>query len=198
LAIVSPIALCSLRRAVERWRRPHANPPSVEPRAAAPRRDEQFTLERVERHRKHEPYAMLVGDRNAELRKTMREIGGTVERINNTSMRAPPRDRTALLREDRVVRKGAVEPPDNRLFGFPVGLGNDIDRVGLGVTLIGVKRRKRIRSCRVRGVQRGCVEVWQASERASYASRMTLLDERYDIQRAATGRESESATRCQQ
>ena len=70
-------------------------------------------------------------------------------------MRAPPHVRTALLREDRVVRKGAVERPDNRLFGFPVGIGNDIDRVGPGVILIGLKRRKLIRSSRVRGVQHG-------------------------------------------
>ena len=39
--------------------------------------------------------------------------------------------RTALLGEDRVVREGLVEHPDNCLFRFPVGLGNEIDGVGL-------------------------------------------------------------------
>ena len=105
--------------------------PSVEPRAAAARRDEQFALERVEHHRKLEPPATLVGDRHAELRKAMREVGGAVERIDNPSMLATLCVRTALFGEDCVVREGAVERPDNRLFGFPVGLGNEIDGVGL-------------------------------------------------------------------
>ena len=30
-----------------------------------------------------------------------------------------------------MVREGAAERADNRLFGFLVGLGNQIDRVGL-------------------------------------------------------------------
>jgi hypothetical protein len=97
----------------------------------AARRDEQFALERVVYHRKLEPSAMLVGNRHAELRKAMRAIGGAVERVANPSMRALPRVRTALFGEDRMVREGAIERPDNRLLGFPVGLGNEIERVGL-------------------------------------------------------------------
>ena len=61
----------------------------------------------------------------------MREVGGAVERIDNPSMLATLCSRTALFGEDRVVRKGLVEFPDNRLFQFPVGLGNEIDGVGL-------------------------------------------------------------------
>ena len=116
---------------VERRRGAHVDRPPVEPRAAATRRDEQFALERVEHHCKFEPSATLVGNRHAELRKPMRKVGGAIERIDNPSMRVLPRVRTALLREDRVVREGAAERPDNRLFGFLVGLGNQIDRVGL-------------------------------------------------------------------
>ena len=96
--------------------------PSVEARAAAARRDEQFALERVIHDRKFEPSTMLVGNRHAELRKAMREVGGAVERIDNPSMLAPLRVRTALFGEDRMVREGAVERPDNRLLGFLVGL----------------------------------------------------------------------------
>ena len=105
--------------------------PSVEARAAAARRDEQFALERVIHDRKFEPSTMLVGNRHAEVRKGVREVGGAVERIDNPSMRAPPRVRPALFGEDRTVRKGAVERPDGRLFGLLVGLGNEIDRIGL-------------------------------------------------------------------
>jgi hypothetical protein len=78
-----------------------------------------------------EPAATLVGDRHAALRKAMREVGGAVERIDNPSMLALPRVGTALFGEDRVVQEGAAERPDDRLFGFLVGLGNEIDRVGL-------------------------------------------------------------------
>ena len=46
-------------------------------------------------------------------------------------MRAPACVGTALFGKDRVVREGAAERPDNRLFRFPVGLGNEIDRIGL-------------------------------------------------------------------
>jgi hypothetical protein len=61
----------------------------------------------------------------------MREIGGAVERINNPSMLARPRVGTALFGEHRMVGKGAAERPDNRVCRFPVGLGYQIDRVGL-------------------------------------------------------------------
>jgi hypothetical protein len=61
----------------------------------------------------------------------MREVGGAVERIGNPSMLALSRIRTALFGEEGVVREGAVERPDNVLFGFLVGLGNQIDRIGL-------------------------------------------------------------------
>jgi hypothetical protein len=46
-------------------------------------------------------------------------------------MLAPPHVGTALLGEDRMVGKGAAERPDNRLFGFLVGIGDEIDRIGL-------------------------------------------------------------------
>jgi hypothetical protein len=59
----------------------------------------------------------------------MREVGSAVERIDNRSMLALLRLRPALFGEDRMVRESAVERPDNRLFGFPVGFGNEIERV---------------------------------------------------------------------
>jgi hypothetical protein len=74
----------------------------------------QFAPERLEHHRKFDPSATLVCDRHAELQKAMREVGGAVERIDDPSMLAPC-VRTALLREDRVVREGAAERPDNRV-----------------------------------------------------------------------------------
>ena len=61
----------------------------------------------------------------------MREVGGAVERIDNPSMLVSPRVRTALFGQDCVVREGAAERPDNRLFRFPVGPGYKIERVGL-------------------------------------------------------------------
>jgi hypothetical protein len=96
---------------------------------------------------------MLLGNRNAELRKAMREVGGTVERIDNPSMLALPRVRPALFGEDRVVREGAAERPDNRLRGFSVGLRNKIDGLVLRVTLTQLKRRRWMRRA-ARGTER--------------------------------------------
>jgi hypothetical protein len=96
------------RHAIERRRRAHVDRPSVEPRAAAARRYEQFALERVEHHRKFELSATLVGNRHAELRKAVRKVSGAVERIDNPSMRALPRVCTALFGEDRVIWEGTV------------------------------------------------------------------------------------------
>ena len=76
----------------------------------------------------------------------MREVGGAVERIDYPSMLAPPRVRPALFGEDRMVREGAIERPDDRFFGLPVGLSTEIDRVVLRVTLIRLKRRRWIRA----------------------------------------------------
>jgi hypothetical protein len=61
----------------------------------------------------------------------VREVGGAVERIDNPPMRAPACVGTALFGEDRVVQEGAVERSDDRLSRFPIGLGNQVDRVGL-------------------------------------------------------------------
>ena len=61
----------------------------------------------------------------------MRKVGRAVERIDNPSMLARSRVRPALLREDRMIREGAVERPNYRLFRFPGGLGDKIYRVGL-------------------------------------------------------------------
>jgi hypothetical protein len=65
----------------------------------------------------------------------MREVGGAVERINDPPMLALPRAGPVLLGEDRVIRKRALERPDGRLFRFPVGLGNQIQWVGLALDL---------------------------------------------------------------
>jgi len=59
---------------------------SVEPCTAAAHREEQLTLERIKHYPELEPSAALVGDRHAELRDAMREIGGVVEWLNNLPM----------------------------------------------------------------------------------------------------------------
>ena len=105
--------------------------PCIEPRAPAAHRDEQFALERIEHHAKLQPPAALVGDRHAELRKAMREVGGTVERIDNPSMLARACVRAALFGQDRVAGKGAAEGADDDALRLVVGLGHQIDRVGL-------------------------------------------------------------------
>jgi len=60
----------------------------------------------------------------------MRKVRSAVERIDDPSMLAQPRVRTALFGEDRVVREGAAERLDDGVFGFPVSLGHEVDRVG--------------------------------------------------------------------
>jgi len=106
---------------------------SVEPRSAAACRDEQFALERVEYHRKLDPPVALVGDRHAELRKAMREVGGAVERIDNPSMVALVPAGAAFLGEDRMGWKGAMDHFDDCGFRFAVGFGDQIDRAGLAI-----------------------------------------------------------------
>jgi hypothetical protein len=50
-------------------------------------------------------------------------------------MLSPPRVRSALFGEDSVVRKGAAERPDDSVFGFVVGLGDQVERVDLTLDL---------------------------------------------------------------
>src|SRR5690242_10772689 len=66
----------------------HADWFAVEPRALAALRDEAFFLERVEDDRRLYASPPLVGDRDAELRIAVREVGRTVERIDYPSMLA--------------------------------------------------------------------------------------------------------------
>jgi hypothetical protein len=88
---------------------------------------------------------MLVGDRHAELPKAMREIGGAVERIDNPSMLTPPRVRTALFGEDRVVREGAAGVRITaRSDSWSASVTRSIALV-LRVTLMRLKRRRWIR-----------------------------------------------------
>jgi hypothetical protein len=87
-----------------RRRRAHVERPSLEPRAATARRDEQFVLERVEHHSKFEPSATVVGNRQQNLRKAMREVSGAVERIDNPPMRA------LAARWPRSLRRGSRGP----------------------------------------------------------------------------------------
>ena len=105
--------------------------PAIERSARAAPRYEQLSFQGIEDHRQPNPPPPLVGNRDTELGKTVSEVGSTVERIDNPSMLTPPRVRTALFGEDRVVRESAAERPDGRLFRFPIGLGKEIDRVGL-------------------------------------------------------------------
>ena len=62
-----------------------------------------------------------------------REVGGAVDRIDNPSMLATLlASRTALFGEDRVVRGTRwLSVRMTALLGFPVGLGHQIDGVGL-------------------------------------------------------------------
>ena len=56
-----------------------------------------------------------------------------------------------------MVREGAAERPDERLLGFPVGLGNKIDGLVLRVTLTQLKRCKWMRPA-ARGTERHLLE----------------------------------------
>ena len=104
--------------------------PSVEARAAAARRDEQSALERVIHDGKFEPFTTRLGNDTQNCGKLCAKLvvpsSGSI--IHRCSLRFV---QTALFGEDRMVREGAVERPDNRLLGFLVGLRNEIDRVGL-------------------------------------------------------------------
>ena len=130
----------------------------VESCAAAARRDEQFALERVEYHRKFHSPATLVGNRHAELREAVREVGGAVKRIDNPSMLALLRVRAALLGEDRMLRERAAERSDDGAFRFVVGLGHQIDRVGFARHLNAAQTLQMNPAGRARGAERHLLE----------------------------------------
>jgi hypothetical protein len=72
-ATISALAATSNGRSpIPRTRQPAR--PSAEPRAAPAFRDEEFALEGVVHHRELEPFALLVSNRHAELRKAMRDL----------------------------------------------------------------------------------------------------------------------------
>ena len=96
-------------------------------------RDEAFFFERVEDDAELHAAAVFVGDRHAELRIAVREVSGAVERIDDPSMVALMRAGAAFLGEDRMGGKCAMDNFDNRRFGFPVGFGDQIDRVRLAI-----------------------------------------------------------------
>src|ERR1700730_7183848 len=64
---------------------------AVQPRAAAPPRDEHLAPERVEDDSRLKSAAPLVGDRDAELREAVDKIGRAIERVDDPAVLAEAR-----------------------------------------------------------------------------------------------------------
>jgi len=106
---------------------------AVEFGAAPALRGEAFPMQRVIDDAEAGFTAALIGDRHAELRERVREVGGAVERIDNPSMLAVVSAGAAFLGQDRVGWKRALEHLDHGGFGFAVGLGDQIDRIRFAI-----------------------------------------------------------------
>src|SRR6266851_7707248 len=119
----------SQQRELERRDSADADWFAVEPRALAALCDEAFLLECVEHDRRLYAPPALIGDRDAELRIAVREVGRAVERVYYPSMLAGLRTPAALLRENGMRGKGALQRLDDSHLGLTVGLGNEVDRV---------------------------------------------------------------------
>ena len=95
--------------------------------------DEAFFFQRVVNHPELHAAAVLIRNRYAELRITVREVGGAIERIDYPSVVALMRAGTAFLGKDRMSRKCAMDNFDDRRFRFAIGFGHEIDRVRLAI-----------------------------------------------------------------
>ncbi len=107
----------------------HSDRLSIQPGALATLRDEQLSMERIEDDAELDAAAMLIRDRNAKRGTSMREVGGSVERIDYPSMVTAVRAGAALFGQDRVIGKGTMNSRDDRGLGLFVGFGDEIEQV---------------------------------------------------------------------
>ena len=72
-----------------------------------------------------QPSLVTHGNRHGKLRKTVQEIGGTIQRVNNPLVFIAFLE-TAFLGEYAVTGKGLAQNINNFLLGLPVNFGDKI------------------------------------------------------------------------
>src|SRR5450755_2507703 len=87
----------------------HVNRFAVELCAFAAARGEEVLVQGIENHAELHVAAMLIRDRDAERRESVRKVGGAVERIDDPSMLALVLAGAALLGEDRMSWERAMK-----------------------------------------------------------------------------------------
>ena len=70
--------------------------------------------------------SLLATQHHAERRKTVSEVGGTVQRIDVPAKLAFQAGTRAFFAKHSVIRKGRVQPLDDELFTGPIGLGDQV------------------------------------------------------------------------
>jgi len=67
------------------------------------------------------------GDGDGENREPMGEIRGAIQGIHHPEPRRVAIGPPALLRQHPMIRKGALDASEHRLFGGQIGFGDQID-----------------------------------------------------------------------
>ena len=113
------------KRAVEPEPLRHAQAPAVQEGAGAALGREQFAALRVEHDADFRAAPMAAGDRDGELRETVQEVRGAVERVDDPGVVVALRG-AALLGEEAVRRVGLADGRDQDLFRGAVDFAHEV------------------------------------------------------------------------
>ena len=113
------------QRAVEPEPLGHAQAPAVEQGADSSLGGEQLAAQRVEHDADFRAAAVAAGDRDRELRETVQEIRGAVERVDDPGV-VVTRRRAALFGEEAVARVGLADRGDHDLLRGAIDLAHEV------------------------------------------------------------------------
>src|SRR5450759_4736980 len=101
--------------------------PIIQVRATAPLGGEQLLPGRVEDHTCYQLPCVLERERYVVCRKTMGEVRGSIDGVHVPAVLGRGFVTAAFFRDNRMSRKVRAQPLDDKLFGRPVRLCDQIE-----------------------------------------------------------------------